>query len=159
MKSRIVVPISLGGSRHRCVLSTSPKNSPTPVFIKAMMESYQERWGRIDEVAFFDGSLPNHRQVEVIGSIPWRLAIQPVDLRRERAKWLVETGMKTIELEVLSLDSAVLKENQRGYIPRQVQQMADFFDQGPFYCGHMEIFALLSTAWKLSCGGVRGESE
>ena len=103
MKDRVIVPISLGGSQHRCVLSPAPRKQPSAEYVHAMIESYKERWGHIDEVAFFDGRLPSVEHLSVIGNFPWRLSIQPVDLSRKSASWIVEKGIRTLELEILSL--------------------------------------------------------
>lgn len=118
-KRRTVVPIDLGGSPTACAVRPPLRPPPSPETVAALVEHYRvERRPGPDsnlEVAFFHGGVPDAALVEAAAPYPLRLACSPTDLPRETVEWLVRHGLETVEVEVLTFQSEVLRACRRGY--------------------------------------------
>ncbi|RME26274.1 MAG: radical SAM protein, partial [Deltaproteobacteria bacterium] len=92
---------------------------PAPETVRALVDHYRrERRPAPDtpiEVAFFHGGIPPSPLVAAAAPHPMRLSCSPAGLTRDDVEMLIEAGLETIELELLSLDDDVLRATGRGY--------------------------------------------
>ena len=122
---RIIVPIDLGGSPSNCHVRPPLRTRPTPDLVSALIDNYRRRRDRIDEIAFFHGGLPTPELLQCCGDFPVRLAINPKDLSRERARWLTKYNVCAVELEFLSFSAKLIHRINRGYHPSVAPIMID----------------------------------
>lgn len=114
---RVIVPIDLGGSPITCCVRPPLRKPPTVEYVSALIDNYAARRGNVDEVAFFHGGTPSESLLNCCQQIPLRLALNPHDLTREKARWLAGFHLRTIELEFLTLSPKVIHRIKRGYNP------------------------------------------
>jgi len=127
---RVIVPFSLGGSLYRGDLCPKVKaEHMTHEGMKALIDNYRLRYGRVDEIGFFHGGTPSDTQLSICQEIPWRVSQHPLDCTRVEAKRYVKAGIQTIELEVHSLCDDVLRSSKKGYTLHYIQQQTSFFHQ------------------------------
>ena len=124
--SRIIVPISLGGSDHQGVFCPPVWEMFLESTIPELIRNYQNRLGRVDEVGFFHGGEVSSKAIALCAGLDWRLSVHPLDFTKEHATRYISSGMKTLELEVLSLCDDILAENKRGYTFSFVEQQIQF---------------------------------
>lgn len=124
---RLVVPVDLGGSPTACAVRSPLRGPPAPETVEALIDHYlTERHPGGDaqaEVAFFHGGLPSDVLLEVCRPHPVRVACSPADLSRAGARRLQAGGVTTIEIELLTFCSDVLRGCSRGYTPGRVRAM------------------------------------
>lgn len=124
---RLVVPVDLGGSPTECRVRPPLRRRPEPAVVRALIEHYgRDRapdGGVRMEVAFFHGGVPDAALLEACVPLPVRVSCSPADLTRADAAALVRAGVETIEVEVLTFDTAVLRGLDRGYGPKRVRAM------------------------------------
>jgi hypothetical protein len=121
--SKVVVPIDLGGSRFQCLGSPPKRDRPSLEVIKALIWNYKNRYGFVDEVAFFHSGKPSDEELSSCHPFPIRLSIHPLDLLELDIQRLWRNGVKRVEIQVLSLQQIVLRENKRGYTVDQCQSL------------------------------------
>lgn len=121
---RKIIPFDLGGSPTPCAVAP-PQRTPLDVLtIGALVTHYRERWvGREFEAAFFHGGVPTEAMLEAVGDLPIRVSLHPADLSVDDARRLVERGVRTIELEVMTFDPHVLRTCERAYTTGRVLEM------------------------------------
>ena len=116
MSRPTIIPVDLGGSPTACWRRPPLRPRPTPELVAALITHYRtERTVRGPlQVGFFHGGLPEPALLEAVGALPSRVACSPADLSRAEAQRLWESGVRTIELTVGSLDARVLRTNRIG---------------------------------------------
>ena len=114
---RVIVPIDMGGVEHQCVLSPPKRPAADPERIAALIERYHERHGRIDEVFFVHGGLPNKDQLDACEDYSIRVSLSPYTLLHDHniAALLQIQNLVCVELEGLTSDDKVLNACHRGY--------------------------------------------
>jgi hypothetical protein len=120
---RVIVPVDLGGSTHRCVVAPPPIQPPNAGVVRALIAHYRtERLRPADnlEVGFYRGGVPGKSLLDVCEGLPIRVGLHPADLNRAAAKHLFDSGVRTIEVEALSFDPHVLRTVGRNYTTRRV---------------------------------------
>ena len=126
---RLLIPVDLGGSPQRCAIHPQAGSPPSPELLRALIDHYlTERApaGQITpEVAFFRGGIPDDALLAAGRPFPMRVACSPADLSPAVARHLRDQGVQTIEVELLSFDSQVLRDCRRGYRGRAVLPMID----------------------------------
>lgn len=124
---RLVVPVDLGGAEHVCALSPPRRPPPEPELVRALVDHYdsERRRSASDrlEVGFFRGGVPGEALLAATGGHPLRLACTPADLLPDALPLLLDLGVETVELEILTLDGGVLRACRRGYGPRLLRGM------------------------------------
>jgi len=116
---RLVVPVDLGGPRHRCATAPPPRPAPEPETVEALIHHYDQERRRSGtdrlEVAFFHGGLPGPALLDAVCGRPLRVATTPADLSPDDLPRLREVGVETLELAILTFEPAVLRACNRGY--------------------------------------------
>ncbi len=113
----LIVPVDLGGSHHRCAVMPAPSPPPDRALVRALVDHYareRARPGQPLEVAFFRGGRPHRGLLAEAAPHPVRLACHPGELSPETLARLWDQGVRTLELELLSLQTAVLRPLGRG---------------------------------------------
>ena len=126
--SRIVVPISLGGSEHKGLFCPPVRERTMLDTIPALLSHYRVRYGRIDEVRFFHGGTVSSKALSFCTDIDWRVSTHPLDCSRSEASRYVENKISAIEFDVMSLCDDVLSRSKCGYTVAYVQQLILFFN-------------------------------
>ena len=126
MPKRTIVPVDMGGSQSRCVISPPGQVPPKAETVRALIAHYEaERapQGSDVEVGFFRGGVPGPDLLDACQDYPIRVSCNPADLSRQDALRLHSAGVQTIELEVFSLDPYVLRSNSRDYTVARILGM------------------------------------
>ncbi|MEI6305805.1 MAG: radical SAM protein, partial [Deltaproteobacteria bacterium] len=135
--SKITVPffISHQGCPHNCIFCNQRTISGSDGFLPDKTEILNKiySWGRSAgerklEAAFFGGSfsaLPRSSQATLLEPLQKllndgtltsvRISTRPDCIDTESVKWLMQRGVKTIELGVQSMDNSVLEASGRGH--------------------------------------------
>lgn len=109
----LIVPVDLGGSPRRCAVMPPPRDPPDRALVRALVAHYRTeraRPGQPLEVAFFHGGLPHRGLLAEARDCALRLACHPGDLQPAVLQRLWDQGVRTLELEALSLQGAVLRD-------------------------------------------------
>jgi histone acetyltransferase (RNA polymerase elongator complex component) len=125
--THVIVPISLGGSIHRGVFSPPVREETLLDTLPALIDYYLEQRGHVDEIGFFHGGVVPQKAIPMIQGFDWRLSTHPLDCSRSDARAYIDQGLKTIEIEALSLCDDVLSGMKSGYSSSYVQQQVSFF--------------------------------
>jgi hypothetical protein len=112
----LIVPVDLGGSPRRCAVMPPPRDPPDRALVRALISHYRSeraRPGQPLEVAFFHGALPHRGLLAEAQGCTVRLACHPGDLQPSVLQRLWDQGVRTLELEALSLQGTVLRGLRR----------------------------------------------
>ena len=124
--SRVLVPVSLGGSAQRCEVYPPGGPPPSPELVSALIAHYaSERLppGGALEVSFVHGGAPSDALLEAAAPWPVRVSCSPADLSPADADRLASRGVRLVELEALTLSDPTLRALRRGYTAGRVLAM------------------------------------
>ena len=119
--------------------------------MKAMIENYRSRYGKVDEVTFFHGGVPTAEEIAICDEVPWKLAVNPLDCTRSEAKRCVQNGMKAIELEVGSLCDDVLHASKKGYTFEYIRQQVQYFHERGVQVGLVLTPGMYGSSYQHTC--------
>ena len=163
----LIVPIDLGGSPHGCAVMPPAGPPPSAALVKAMVGHYTDERRQPDQpvqVAFFRGGLPDDALLDAAAPHPVRLSCNPADLRPDHLNHLWDRGVRTLEIEALSLSSAVLRPLGRRLSGSTIQKLiAGIKDRGftvgvhlwPGLPGSSHDQVMADLAWLLGDGRPR----
>lgn len=118
-----LVPVDLGGSAHRCLVTPPRRPAPTPELVQALITHYLDERAPSGpvEVAFFHGGMPCPDLLAAARPHAVRLALTPRDLAPDMLEALGGAGVRTVEINALTFDTSVLRGCRRGYSGRHAK--------------------------------------
>lgn len=149
--NRVIVPVSLGGSEYQGMFSPPVREKTSIELIPALIDNYVLQRGHVDEVGFFHGGTVPQKALDIIDGLDWRLSTHPLDCTRAAAKSYIKQGMKTVELEALSLCDDVLNGIKTGYTRSYIHQQVSFFKQQDIRVGLVLSPGIIRSSFAHCC--------
>ena len=121
-RPRKVVAIYMGGSVHRTAVSPPASPRPTTDHVRSKVKAALGTESTV-EVGFFGGGLPGRELLEACDGHAIRISCAPADLFEVKLEEMFDLGVRTIELDALTLNDRILHRVRSQHSSRQVHNL------------------------------------